>query len=393
MRILIVIDTSRLCGGAEQTTYDLRAGLQQRGIETRIFASTAATPGEFYADDTCLGTTSSFRTLLQSANPWAAQRLRQVIKDFSPDLIHLKMFLTQLSPLILPVLKGTPCLYNVEWLRILCPTGNKRLPGNSPCTKPAGLVCYRSSCLPLHDYLPLALQAQLLKTWQGVIQHYVACSPYLAASIQAAGLQPVSLIRNGVPLRAARPPLSQPPIVGFAGRIVPTKGLEWLIRAWPRVIAAYPQVCLRVIGEGEEQGKLQALAKYLGVENNIEWLGQRSREETNRLLEPAWIQVFPSITPEGSPLVVLEAMMRGTVVMSFNFGVLEGLRSPGIQFVKPLDFADLATTLINLLADPERLETLGNQARKYALAELSLERYVDRFIDLYQQLLQSSQSG
>src|SRR5579863_564884 len=120
MRILLVNDYGGLNGGAEIQMFGLRDGLNARGHETRVLTSTAG----MNADDPvveyrALGTTNSFRTLLQSANPWAASALREALQDFRPDIVHLNLFLTQLSPLILRVLKSSghkiPCVYYAQW--------------------------------------------------------------------------------------------------------------------------------------------------------------------------------------------------------------------------------------------------------------------------------------
>ena len=67
MRILLINDYGTPNGGAELLMFALRVGLRQRGYDARLF-STSAQDGEGnrLSDYDCLGTTSSFRTLLQS---------------------------------------------------------------------------------------------------------------------------------------------------------------------------------------------------------------------------------------------------------------------------------------------------------------------------------------
>src|SRR4029453_10937072 len=66
------------------------------------------------SDYVCFGTTSRMRGAVQALNPWAAQTLRRVLAGFDPDIVHVRMFLTQLSPLILPEPRGRPSLLDVE---------------------------------------------------------------------------------------------------------------------------------------------------------------------------------------------------------------------------------------------------------------------------------------
>ena len=135
-----------VAGGAEIATLSLRDELRKRGHDARLFSSSArAGEGFSHADYECFGTTSLFRTLLQTANPWAYRRLANVLARFKPDVIHVTMFLTQLSPLILPLLRKVPSLYHVVWYRPICPIGTKLLSDGSACNVPLGTRLSSSS--------------------------------------------------------------------------------------------------------------------------------------------------------------------------------------------------------------------------------------------------------
>ena len=86
-------------GGAEVAQEVLRDALRRRGHEVRIFAARPLMEGgQSLADYVCFGTVSRFRTLLQAFNPWAAFALRRTIAEFHPDVVHVRVFLTQLPP-------------------------------------------------------------------------------------------------------------------------------------------------------------------------------------------------------------------------------------------------------------------------------------------------------
>src|SRR5205823_4539811 len=123
----------------------------------------------------------------------------------------VRVFMTQLSPLILPALRGVPSLCHVTWLRSLCPRGSKVLPDGSACGAPAGAACYRNRCVPLRDGLPLQLQMELWRRHRDAFNLIVACSEHIRGHLLAEGIGPVEVVRNGVPVTAMRPPLSEPP--------------------------------------------------------------------------------------------------------------------------------------------------------------------------------------
>ena len=126
MKILLVNDYATPTGGAELIMLSLRRQLRELGHDARLFASSARPLNqESQGDYHCLGTTSKFRTLLQSKNPWASQKLAKILSEFKPDVVHVRIFLTQLSPSILPLLINIPTIYHVAWYRAICPLGTK----------------------------------------------------------------------------------------------------------------------------------------------------------------------------------------------------------------------------------------------------------------------------
>lgn len=68
------------------------------------------------------------------------------------------MFLSQLSPLILPLLRPVPTLYHATLSEAICPTGLKMLPDGSACHQPCGTVCLRNGCVSRPACAPLMLQ-------------------------------------------------------------------------------------------------------------------------------------------------------------------------------------------------------------------------------------------
>jgi glycosyltransferase involved in cell wall biosynthesis len=229
MKILLINDYATLTGGAEIVTLTLRDGLRQRGHDARLFASSAGSRSRrdiSSADYECFGTTSRFRTLLQTANPWAFWQLRQVLKTFQPDVVHVRMHLTQLSPLILPLLTDIPTLYHAVWYRAVCPRGTKMLPDSSSCQHRAGTACRSHGCLPLRDWLPLMLQMRLWRHWSKAFNLIVANSEALKRQLVKELVKPVEVVWNGIPTQPPRPPLASPPTAVFAGRLVREKGVD-----------------------------------------------------------------------------------------------------------------------------------------------------------------------
>lgn len=391
MKVLLVNDYATPTGGAELLTLALRDGLRQQGHDVRLFASRAR-PGTSFglADYECFGTTSRFRTLLQTANPSAFHKFRRVLAEFRPDVIHVTMFLTQLSPLILPLLKDVPSLYSVVWYRPICPVGTKMLPNGATCQKPAGVVCYHDGCLPLRDWLPLMLQMKLWRRWRDAFNLIVANSEATKRRLIAEGIEPVEVVLNGVPLRPRRPPLSSPPTAAFSGRLVQEKGVGVLVQAFAKVVAQIPEARLILAGEGPERERLTKLITDLSLSSSISVLGHLPRPELEQHFATAWVQAVPSSWAEPFGMVAAEAMMRGTSVVASDCGGLTEIVRDGQTgfLVPPNDVNALAAALLLLLRNREMSERMGRAGREVALACFSDVTYVDKFVRLYQTLCQ-----
>jgi glycosyltransferase involved in cell wall biosynthesis len=386
MKVLLVSDYAPRFGGAEQLLFRFRDMLCQRGHDARVFTSSAGGPAG--ADYTCAGTLGPFRTLLQSANPDAALRLRRVLREFRPDVVTVKLFLTQLSPLILPVLRDVPSVYHAVWYRAVCPIGTKLLPDRTPCREPHGVACLRNGCVPARDWLPLAAQMALLRRWRPVFRRVVANSEATRAALESGGIAPVDVITNGVPVLAQRPRLAGPPVAAFAGRLVPEKGADVLVRAFARVHAALPHARLLIAGDGPERGRLLRLIAELGLERSVALPGHLPRATLDQQLDAAWVQAVPSVWAEPFGFTTAEAMMRGTAVIATATGasptMVEGERT-GV-LVPALDEERLAAALLRLLTDRDLAERMGAAGRKRALAEFSDERFTDRFLELLESI-------
>lgn len=393
----MVNDYGGLNGGAEKLMFGLCDGLRARGHEARILASSAGLElGGPIVDYRAYGTTSPFRTLLQTANPSAASVFRRALGDFRPDVVHLNLFLTQLSPLILRVLeqrefRNVPCVYYAQWQRAICPSGTRQLPAGSACRVPWGLSCYRNGCLPLRDWTPMMLQMQALGAWIGAVDRIVAISNFVRERLQEAGFEDVNVIHGGVAARDARPPLSGTPRIGFAGRLVPEKGLEVLLRACHLLIRDFPLLKLDIAGEGPSSSSARALAEVLGLGQCVTFYGKLSQPELEEVLGRAWVQAIPSVWEEPFGLVGAEAAMRGTASVASGTGGLPEIVIHGETGLLTAEGGPepLAAALRMVLVNQAVAERMGAAARLDAMARFSLDQHVQRFLDLYETLLES----
>jgi len=395
MRILLVNDYATPTAGAERITLDLRDGFRARGHEVRVFASRAQLiAGETFADATCFGTNSRVQTLTSTVNWSAARALRRELRAFAPDVVQVQMFLWQLSPSILPLLRSVPSVYWAMTFKAVCPTGLKWLPGGAPCAVRAGTACLRHECITLTGFGPLMLQRALWRRRRGAFTSIVSCSHDVQRQLVRDGIESNEVIWPGVHESPRRPALAGPPTVTFAGRLTAEKGADVLVRAFARARARVPDAQLSICGAGPAEPKLRALIDELGLADAAVLHGQLGGAALARTLDCGWVHAVPSRWPEPFGLTATEAMMRGTAVVASDVGGLAesvvhettGLRVPAGDEVA------LADALARLLGDRGLAERLGDAGRARAHSHFALDGCITRFERLYETLRSPTRS-
>jgi glycosyltransferase involved in cell wall biosynthesis len=395
MRILLFNDYATATAGAERITLGLRDELRARGHEVRVFASHAQLiAGESFADVTCYGTNTRLQTFTSTVNLSAARALRRELRAFAPDVVQVQMFLWQLSPSILPLLRDVPSVYWAMTFKAVCPTGLKWLPGGAPCDVRAGVACLRHRCITLTGFGPLMLQRALWRRRRGAFSAIVSCSDDVRRRLEHEGIATRDVIWPGVEEGPRRPPLDGPPTVTFAGRLTAEKGPDVLVRAFARARERVPDARLSIAGAGPAEPALRTLIDQLGLRDAAELHGHLDGAMLERTLDRGWVHAVPSRWPEPFGLTATEAMMRGTAVVASDVGGLAesvvheatGLRVPAG------DEHALADALVRLLTDRSLAERYGDAGRARAHALFTLDACTTRFERLYDALRSSTPS-
>jgi len=389
MKVLLVHDYGVLGGGAERVTVDLRDALRARGHDARLFASTAADrPMPNEADVVCFGSNGWARPLLQVANPAAVRGLRRTVREFRPDIAHVRMFLTQLSPRILPLLENVPALLHAGNHQTVCPLNTRLLPDGSVCRFRPGRACYRQGCVSVAGLLRTQLQLGSFRRHRHVFRSVVANSCALARTLVENGIEVDEVIPNGTRTSPSRPPLRDPPTVVYSGRLMPLKGVDILVCAMATLVRTRPDARLIIAGDGPERANLTALAGSLGVGNAVRFAGHVARPALDELLGAGWVQCVPSRYLEPFANTIVEAMMRGTAVVASAVGGTPEIVRDGVTgyLVPSGDAPAVADRLLRLLERRDLAEQMGAAGRAIALADFTVDRMVDRFEQVYLRL-------
>lgn len=225
----------------------------------------------------------------------------------------------------------------------------------------------------------------------------------LRNDILARGISPerVTVIPNAVdvsrfPFKAVADPelmqqygLTSGATLGFAGSFYAYEGLDSLLRAMPLVLRVAPQVRVLLVGGGPRDASLRALAKRLGIEDIVHFVGRVPQREVQRYCSVMDVMVFPRIprrlTELVTPLKPLEAMAMGKLVAASDVGGHKELIRDGYNghLFPPGSPDALAKCLIGLLDKSTNAEPIIANARTFIERERTWATSVDRYRSVY----------
>jgi glycosyltransferase involved in cell wall biosynthesis len=166
----------------------------------------------------------------------------------------------------------------------------------------------------------------------------------------------------------------------MVARCAPQKDHSLLLRALAKLGHSAK---VRFVGDGPLMADLKAEAQSLMVQNQVEFLGERS--DVARILAAASIFVLATKW-EGFPLSILEAMRAGLPVVASNVGgVSEAVADGETGFlVERGDTEGFRDRLASLVADPRLRHRMGQQARRHYEERFMLGRMLDQTYAVYQ---------
>jgi glycosyltransferase involved in cell wall biosynthesis len=357
-------------GGTEKQIVLLADGLRDRGIDTLVLTMFEGGTREQALRDLGvplfhLGFSRIRRGLGTAGNAAAFARLVRLLRREQPDVLHAFLMHSYLMAAPAARLAQVPVL-----------------------------VAGRRSLGDFKQDHRLLLRLERLAT--GTTDLLIANAHAVAEDTRERERVPaekISVVYNGLPDDAftACPPASietRHPVLLCVANLKAYKGHEHLLGACALLRARGRPCTLVLAGEGERRPQLEHQARQLRLD--VRFLG--ACIQVGPLLARADVVVLPSLH-EGMSNAVMEAMAAGRpVVATAVGGTPELLRDRGI-LVPPGDLAALASAIDALLADPARRASLGDAARRWSQANLTVESMVDEHVRIYSDLLEFRCAG
>lgn len=379
--------------GVSRYLADLAPRLRERDVETAFFwtlGEGAGTPAVPYRRH--LHGWGAYRAIT-FPNPRLTASIADWIRVERPDLLHVHWDFRQAIAALRDLPAGSPpVLVSFHTFEPVCPLKTHITVRGVPCDAVQGAVCMRRGCRSLQKRLMHDIPAQALTRR---VSHraagYVAHNRELAELAERSGLEPMHMIPLGVDIdlfpAGAYP---RPPVLLYAGRIRPEKGMAVLAEALPLILDAAPEARIHIAGDGPMKEALRRAVPAAHADR-VQFLGTIPVPDLAREYATARAVLVPSVWKENFALVGPEAMAAATPVVASDLGgIREWLRHEenGLA-VPPGDARALADASLRLLRDAELAARLGVEARRSA-ESMSMARHAEALATLYRSCLPRS---
>lgn len=185
-------------------------------------------------------------------------------------------------------------------------------------------------------------------------------------------------------LNGRNTPKASPPRILYAGNLVPSKGVDVLLRAYAILRSRGIEVALRILGEGPERSALEDLARTMG-HPEIEFSNFLSQDRMPAEYGASAVTVLPTRgDAEGLGLTLVEALLAGSAVVGTGAGgIPEVIQHEETGLIAGESDADLAGALERLLRDPALRQRLTAVGQGRVESRFSTESAVNGFLKLY----------
>jgi glycosyltransferase involved in cell wall biosynthesis len=187
-------------------------------------------------------------------------------------------------------------------------------------------------------------------------------------------------------LEGAQTAKLHPPRLLYAGNLVPSKGVDVLLRAVAELAGRGVDCQVKILGEGPARAELETLAREIGIASRTTWAPFVPQARMAGEYGASTVTVLPSRGhAEGLGLTLVEALLAGCAVVGTPAGGIPEVvvhEETGL-IARDGDPADLASQLQRLLTDAPLRERLTREGKERVLRTYSPEAAVGRFLEIY----------
>ncbi|HEM3591057.1 TPA: glycosyltransferase, partial [Streptococcus suis] len=170
-------------------------------------------------------------------------------------------------------------------------------------------------------------------------------------------------------------------VISFVGRLDPVKQVDHVIRAFARIAGEFPDIQLKIYGDGNERASLESLIQMSGVENQVHLMGRTDKVE--KVYKDSLFTLMTSKT-EGWPLSLVESLLMGVPVLSYAC-------SPGVSILQSATpemlvydgEEELAEKMRYYLTNSSELVDIARRGQTYLTTNFSEDKIVEDWYILF----------
>ena len=398
MKVLMVNKFLYPNGGSETYTFKLGEALLAKGHAVQYFGMEhegrcVGNRVNAYTSDMDFHNASKFEKMTYPLktiySKEARQKIRLVLDDFQPDVVHLNNFNYQLTPsIILEIVSwrkktGHRCkiVFTAHDYQLVCPNHMCNNPNThencEKCLTGSFMNCTRGKCI--HGSTAKSfigtLEASFWKM-NGVYKYidtFICCSEFMKTKLDTNPLfaQKTIAIHNFID-EIPWVESSKEDYILYVGRFSEEKGVRTLIEAAKRL----PEVNFVFAGKGPLENLLNGI-------DNIRNVGFKSGDELVKLIRKARASVYPSEWYENCPFSVMESQLYGTPVIGANIGGIPELIKEGKTglLFKAGDIDELCDEIHELWRDDIRTNDMHDACKELYFD--NIDEYLKKMFRIY----------
>lgn len=389
MKILQLYNQQRSTFGGEATVIENTTRiLEQRGHRVKIAVRSSR------------GIESSFVKKAKAAvnglySFSGASEVKKLIASEHPNVVHVHGIYPQWSPAIFVACRrlGVPTILHVHCHYLTCPNWYHLRDGKvcELCFGGREYWCVLTNCRGSYAesvaYTLRSFMARKLRLVTDNVTVFLAVSEFLKQRLVMSGIPAgqIEVLHNAVPdgeKLANNGTCERGAYIGYCGRLSAEKGVNTLLEAARRT-----SLPVRIAGDGPERRALERNAPP-----NVRFLGYLDRIGIERFYDGCRFLVVPSLSFEGFPMSVVEAMATGRPVIGSAIGAIPEIIDHGETgfLFDPGNVQELANRMSALWENPGQCHKLGEAARSRTRMRCSEDLYYSKLMRAYQRALEMS---
>lgn len=401
MKILFLSDDfpPESFGGAGIVASNLAYAMAQKGHDVIVLTTTKdpSSVGESILNGIKIITLHSdyhqrYRNFVSVINLSLIFKIKRIIKEIRPDIVHAHNIHSNLSMMSLMISKKyskavfmTAHDSNMVSVDKVYPINN-RTDYKISFLKELKIAKFRFN----------PFRRILIKYILSYVDCIFSVSESLRLNLKANGIKKIITVHNGIDVDQWNPDrfdlVEDKNTILFSGRLSGGKGAMQILHALKIVVAKIPDAELLVLGKkGEYTDKMSKFINENNLGNNVKFTGWVVGDDVKKAYKSSSLVVLPSIYLDPFPTVNLEAQAMSKAVVGTCFGGTSEVVQDGKTgyIVNPFDLNDLSGRIIQLLLDEKLRENMGIKGREIIKKDFTQISQVDKILNLYNNFLKN----